>query len=113
MMSDMKLMRLILFLLVISLVLQNTCPYGYAAKTAFAASHTHDCPMKKSHHSPAKDRDSVDDNPGKALYPSFVFSVPDKQAVIFRFQTNTEYTALSSVNYKDHFREPSTKPPAA
>jgi len=96
-----------------SLVMQNTCPYGFAAKTAFVAPLAHDCPLNKSHHSPAKERGSVDDNRGKALYPSFVFSVPDSQTVISRFQTHTEYTALPSDNYKDYFREPSTQPPVA
>ncbi|MBI5741337.1 MAG: hypothetical protein HZA16_11550 [Nitrospirae bacterium] len=109
----MKLMRLLLFLLAVSLVLQNTCPYGYAAKTAFVAPLTHDCPMNKSHHSPSKERGSVDDNQGKALYPLFVFSVPDSRTVISSFQTHAEYTALSSGNYKDHFREPSIQPPVA
>ena len=112
-MDNMKLIRLLLFLLVISLVLQNTCPYGFASKSAFAAPHMHDCPLKKSHHNPAKDLDSVDDNPGKLLYPSFVFSIPDTHAVISRFQANTEYMALSFDNYKDHFTEPSIKPPVA
>ena len=109
----MKLMRLILFLLVISLVLQNTCPYGFAAKTAFVAHHTHDCPLKKSHHSPAKEQNSVGDNPGKLPYPSFIFSIPDTQTVVSRFQMNAEYTVLYSDKYKDHFREPSIRPPVA
>jgi hypothetical protein len=109
----MKLILLLLFILVISLVLQNTCPYGFAAKTAFVAHHTHDCPLKKSHHSPAKEQNSVDDNPGKLLYPSFIFSIPDTQTVVSRFQMNTEYTVLYFDNYKDHFREPSTRPPVA
>jgi hypothetical protein len=110
---SMKLMRLLFFLLVISLVLQNTCPFGFASKTAFTAPHMHDCPLRKSHHSPAKGQNSVDDNTGRLLYPSFMFSVPDTQSVVFRFQMNTEYTVLYSDNYKDHFKEPSTRPPVA
>jgi hypothetical protein len=113
MMNNMKLMRLLLFILVISLVLQNTCPYGFASKTAFTAPHAHDCPLKKSHHSPAKEQNTVDDNPGNLLYPSFIFSIPDTQPVLSRFQMNTEYTVLYSDDYKDYFREPSTRPPVA
>ena len=106
-------MRLLLFLLAFSLVLQNTCPYGFAAKTAFAAPHTHDCPLKKDHHSPSKEGDSVDGNSGKVLFPAFVFSVPDVQTVILCSQVDVDYTPLSSDNYKDPFKEPSAKPPAA
>lgn len=109
----MKSIWLLLFLLVIALVLQNTCPYSFASRTAFIAPHTHDCPLQKSPHNPAKDRDSVDDNPGKLLYPSFVFSVPDAQAIIYRSQINSEYTALSSDSYKDPLKEPSIKPPVS
>ena len=109
----MKLMRLFLFLLAFSLVLQNTCPYGFAAKTAFAAPQAHDCPFKKSHHAPQKDRDSVDDNPVKPLYPAFVFSIPDTQVAALCYQMKPEYAALSSDNYKDPFKEPLIKPPVA
>lgn len=112
-MDNMKLVQILLFLLVISLVLQNTCPYGFASKTAFAAPQTHDCPFKKNHQNPVNEPNSDDDNPGKLLYPSFVFSVPDNQPVISRFQTNTEYIALSSENYKDPFKEPTIRPPVA
>ena len=109
----MNFLRLLLLLLITSIVLQNTCPYGYAAKTAFTSPHTHDCPLKKSHHGPANDRNSVDDKPGKALYPSFVFSVPESDAVISRFQTKTEYATPSVDNYKGPFREPPVRPPAS
>lgn len=52
----------LLLLLSLALVLQNTCPYGFAAKTAFVAPHTHDCPLKKDHQAPSKEGDSVDGN---------------------------------------------------
>ena len=109
----MNVFRVLLFLIVISLILQNTCPYGYAAKTAFHAPQKHDCPLKKSHHGSAKDGDSVDDNQEKAMYPSFVFSVPESHAVISCLQRETEYVALSFDNYRDPFREPLLRPPVA
>jgi hypothetical protein len=109
----MNFLRLLLLLLITSIILQNTCPYGYAAKTAFTAPHTHDCPLKKSRPGHAKDRNSVDDKPGKSMYSSFVFSVPESHAVISRFQTKSEYAALSPGNYNGPFREPPERPPAA
>jgi len=35
------LMRLLLFLLALSLILQNACPYGFSVKTAFASPPLH------------------------------------------------------------------------
>jgi len=107
----MKLMRLFLFILAFSLVLQNTCPHGFAGKTAFVASHTHDCPSRKSHHAPAKDRGSVDDNAGKLLYPAFVFSIPAVRRIMLCHEQKAVYTLLSSDTYKDPFKDPSIKPP--
>lgn len=104
-------MRALFFLLAFSLVLQNTCPHGFAAKTVFAAPQTHDCPFKKSHNTPGKDHDSVDDNSGRPLYPAFVLSVPDVRPIIFRIKKDSDYMPLSSAGYKDPFKEPSLKPP--
>ena len=107
----MKLMRLLLFLLTFSLVLQNTCPYGFAAKTGFAAPQAHDCPCKKSNPASTKDTGSADKSTGSLLYPAFVFSVPDTQTIALRSQMKTEYISQSSEKYKNPFKEPSIKPP--
>lgn len=109
----MNILRLLLLLLITSIILQNTCPYGYASKTGFTTHHAHNCPLKKSHRSPAKDRSDVDDKPGKAIYPLFVFSVPESHAVTPRVQTKTGYMVLSADNYKGPFREPPVRPPDA
>jgi hypothetical protein len=45
----------IIFLMVFSLSLQNTCPYGMAGKTGFASHHINHCPLKENQ-SPAKKR---------------------------------------------------------
>lgn len=105
--------KFLLLLLSLALVLQNTCPYGFAAKTAFVAPQTHDCPLKKDHHALSKEGDSVDGNSGKILFSAFVFSIPDVQTVILCSQVNVDYTPLSPDNYKNPFKEPSVKPPAA
>ena len=105
--------KLLLLLLSLAILSQNTCPYGFAAKTEFAASHTHDCPLKKSHHSSSKGQDSLDGSAGKVLYPGFVFSISDTRIVILDSHMNTDYIPLSPVHYTDPLREPSTRPPAA
>jgi hypothetical protein len=109
----MRITRLLLFVLFLSLVLQNTCPYGFAAKTAFVATQTHDSPQSKNHHSPDKDRDSADNTLGRMLHPAFVLSLPDNQTIVLCSQMKAEYTTLSPENYKDFIKEPFTKPPVA
>jgi hypothetical protein len=109
----MKLKLVLLSLLFLSLVLQNTCPYGFEAKTAFAAVQAPDCPHSKSRHSPEKDRDSADDNLRRPLHPAFVLSVPVNQTIVICSQMEAEYTILSSGNYKDFLKAPATKPPLA
>ena len=109
----MRLMRALLFLLAFSLVVQNTCPYGFAGKTAFAAPYTHGCPFKKAHHGPPKDKASVDENMGKVFCASFVLSIPDVQALSLRLQANASFFPMPFDNYKNPFKEPLIRPPAA
>ena len=109
----MKLKLVLLSVLFLSLVLQNTCPYGFEAKTAFAAVQAPDCPHSGSHHSPEKDRDSADNNPDRPFHPAFVLSMPDNQTIVPSSQMETKYTILPFNNYKDFHKEPSTKPPLA
>ncbi|HEX8949985.1 MAG TPA: hypothetical protein VF790_13535 [Dissulfurispiraceae bacterium] len=106
----MKTARLLLFFLALALVVQNTCPYGFAAKTGFAAPHTHACPLKASrHHGPAKERDTS----GKATYPAFVVTVAEARPCIRRFHIDTNYTLFVPDIYKAPCKEPLHKPPAA
>lgn len=107
----MKLMRLFFFLLAFSLMVQNTCTYGFAGKTAFAAFYTHDCPYQKNQQSPDRDQDSVGDKTVKMLYPAFLFSVPDVQRITLCFREYAAYTPLFSDSYKDPFKKPTIKPP--
>lgn len=104
-------MRILLLLLVFSIALQNTCPYGFAAKTSFAALQTHECPMKKGGHSPVKNRDSVDGNTDRALYSAFVLSLSDVQDILPCSHINAVYTPLSFGNYRNPFKDPLARPP--
>lgn len=106
-------MRLFFFLLAFSLMVQNTCPLGFAGKTAFAAFYAHDCPYQKDQQAPDRDQDSVGDKTVKLLYPSFLFSVPDVQRIMLCFQENTAYPLLFEEYYNDPSREPAIKPPLA
>jgi hypothetical protein len=104
-----KPIMMLLFLLSVSLVLQNTCPYGFAAKTAFAASHTHACPL---HHSPPGGTSAVDDNSNK-VHPAFVIAFPFVKPAIQRFALSSAYVIFSFDKYINPFKDPLTKPPVA
>jgi len=103
-----KLIRLLLFLISFSLILQNTCPCGFAAKTAFASPQMHACP---SHHSPCKGQRAVDSDANKIIYPAFVMSVPFAQPAIERFTMSTVYVLFSSDVYTNPFKKSLIKPP--
>jgi hypothetical protein len=45
-------MRTVIALFVLALLVQNTCPAGWAAKSGLVSSHVHDCPFKQ--HRPVK-----------------------------------------------------------
>jgi hypothetical protein len=103
----MKLMRLLFFLLALSLILQNTCPYGFAAKTAFAFSHLHQCPL----HHQTGEQETVDGNPNKAIHPAFVMAASHMQPSIRHFSIGTDYWPIVSDRYTNPFKDPLIRPP--
>ena len=104
-----KTIIMLLFLLSFSLILQNTCPYGFAGKTAFAALHTHACPF---HHQPLKGKRTVDDNSGK-IHAAFVMAFSFEKPAIQRFALTFAYVSSSSNKYINPYKDPLTKPPVA
>jgi len=103
-------MRILLFLLAFSLILQNTCPYGFAAKTAFAAPHSHQCSF---HRHQTKEQRTVDDNSNKVMYPAFVMITPFIQPSIEGVPVSTYYLRFSFCGYTNPFKDPRIKPPIA
>jgi len=108
----MKFMRALILFLMVSFIVQNTCPYGLAAKTAFATPHTHDCPLKKSHDKSSGGQDSFDTTHGKILNAAFVLLSPATHSVMQPDMTNAYYVKFTSNSYANHFKEPLFKPPA-
>ena len=100
---------MLLFLLSLSLILQNTCPYGFAGKTAFAARQTHACPF---HHQPIQGKSAVDDNSNK-IHPAFVIAFFFDKPMIQHFALNSAYVIFFSDKYINPFKDPLTKPPVA
>lgn len=108
----MKPMRItVLALLAFSLLLQNTCPFGSAGKTAFAASVSHRCPFQRHH---ADRQGAVDDNgPNKVVYPAFMMIGSFMKPSSEHFPIITDYVCFSSCKYANPFKDPLIKPPVA
>lgn len=67
--------RFVIFLLAFALLIQNTCPHGFAGKTSVAATCSH-CPMKQ-HQSVSPDgQKRIISASSTVHFPMFVFSVP-------------------------------------
>jgi hypothetical protein len=108
----MKLIKLLIIFLMVSFIVQNTCPYGLAAKTAFASAHTHDCPLKKSHDGTSEGKDFFDHAQGKVLNAAFVLLAPESYSAMQSDIPNADYIKVISINYTNPFKEPPIKPPA-
>jgi hypothetical protein len=106
-------MRFLIFLVAFAIILQNTCPHGWAGKTAFAASHVSHCSMKDPHR-PAKtnDWDDVKKELSSNAKQTFVFSVGTSDNT-FRLLAPIGCTvSVKTDNVKDVFSEPLLRPPA-
>ncbi len=107
----MKLWRMLFLLLSFSLILQNTCPHGFAGKTAFAASiEPHACPCQKC---PLTKQGPSDNKQQKPLYPAFLMIVPAANPSLHFLAAGTECVFLPQDRYIDPFKARLIKPPIA
>ncbi len=77
----MKVRGLLIFLIGFSLAIQNTCPFGLAAKTGFASPLTHCCCARKA----AEETGQADKNSKQAVAekgPVFVFIAQGKALAV-------------------------------
>jgi hypothetical protein len=103
-------LRIIIALLAFAVAVQNTCPYGYAGKTAVAAPHVHTCPLKD--HQPVRSDAHNDVNPhsSHANGPFVFISVLDGGA--FMACGPAEKAGSCKVlGYEDIFLKPPLRPP--
>ncbi|QWR78441.1 hypothetical protein [Candidatus Magnetomonas plexicatena] len=105
-------MKTIVFLIVCALMLQNTCVYGFAAKTGFLSAKTHDCQLKKCCHNCSEKRDTVNEKIGKIFHQTFVLTISDIKTVSRCFPVCSDYVLSSSDIYNDPFPNLFQKPPA-
>ncbi|MBF0464726.1 MAG: hypothetical protein HQK88_09190 [Nitrospirae bacterium] len=105
-------MKTIVFLIACALMLQNTCVYGFAAKSGFIAAKVHNCEFKKCCHNCSKKKDTVNEKAGKIFHQTFVLTIPEVKTVSRCFPVRNNYFFNSSDIYKDPFLNPFQKPPA-
>jgi len=106
----MKFMRLLFLFLAVSLIIQNTCPYGMAGKTGFVSKEMHQCPLKKLSHSEA----DTDDAAKKTVFQAgqaFVFIGNALNAIpVSVSEVSISFSAPDL--YKNFIAEPPIKPPS-
>jgi hypothetical protein len=103
--------RILIAALIIAIGIQNTCPYGWAEKSAFVLSPISHCPMKEHKHS---DPDKQDDS-GKSsshVNPAFVFHVSKPETAAQNTASVPSDIPFVSDPYLDVFSDPLLKPPS-
>jgi len=103
---------MLLLLLVFSLIIQNTCPYGMAAKTGFVSKEIHHCPMKK-HSQTKNDADNALQKTILQAGQIFVFTVGSAINMRQISYSETSGLFLDTSAYKNIFSEPPIKPPCS
>jgi hypothetical protein len=106
--------RVVIFLIAFAIVIQNTCPYGWAAKTAFVSPYTSHCPHcpKKEDHQPAKS-DSRNDVKKDVSSINHLFMIHiGKLDTAFQLLSPTEHApSIKSDDFMDVYLEPLLRPP--
>lgn len=102
----------IIFLLVFALLIQNTCPFGAAGKSAVAAS-CGNCPLKHGFHpATAGGQKNLAPDASPAHFPLYVFAVP-KTVHVFQPQPAVSKPTILADRYKDALPEELLRPPRA
>jgi hypothetical protein len=97
-------------LIVLAIVVQNTCPYGYAGKTAVAATLVHDCPLKN--HQPSKSDSPDNFTEGfKNLNHAYVFTSGGVECGPELFGPAESLSVSVTYSHEDAFLSPPLRPP--
>ena len=102
--------RAIILALALAIGIQNTCPHGWAAKTAFVPCQKAHCPMKENQ--PPKTEDQTDTKHAVSnVKQTFVFNIvtPDNT---FQIPAQTDGSiAIDPPEFKEIFSDPLFRPP--
>ncbi len=102
--------RYLIALIVVTIVVQNTCPYGYAAKTAIAAPMVHHCPLKDSAPSEDGGKNRMTKDP-RDLNQPFVIAAAPAADTGRAFDAVTETGVMRHAGFEDIVADPPFRPP--
>ena len=102
---------MILFLLIVALLVQNTCPQGFAGKSTVAASCSH-CPQKHTHRLATEGNTLSSISPAPAHLPMYVLDVPSTRP-IFRLVAAASPQPVIPNTYKNTAPDELLHPPRA
>jgi hypothetical protein len=103
--------HLLILSIVLAIAVQNTCPYGWAAKTAFTAGHGCPCHLHDQSQSDHKSdhEDAKKDLPtAKQL---FLFGIADTYGAVQRPASATRAESPQQDTAREIFPEPPVRPP--
>lgn len=99
-----------MFLLVFALLIQNTCPHGFAGKTAVAP--CANCPMKHHLIAPPDGQDQIVSSTFSVHFPLYVFEAP-KTVHTFRLEPIKSARPVLANGYSDALPDELLRPPRA
>lgn len=103
-------LRFLIALLALAITVQNTCPYGYAGKSAVAAPYVHTCPLKDRLPAMPGGRNTVESNFQDLDHPFILVSAP--VGVAFQLSAPArEPVIIMSPRREDIFPDPPHRPP--
>jgi len=97
-------------LIAFAIVVQNTCPYGYAGKTGVAAPRMNNCPLKDHRPATPEGRSKVDKDFGDINHP-FVLALAPVDGIFRTFVPLGETGTINPPEHKDIFPNPPYRPP--
>ncbi len=98
-------------LLAFALLVQNTCPHGFAGKTTVVKG-CGSCKVAQLHHPAPQSSNSISVSPSPVHHPLFVFSVP-KTIHTFRLDRIAAARPLLADRYTDALPGELLRPPQA
>lgn len=103
--------QIILLLLVFALLVQNTCPHGFAGKSTVAATCSH-CPWKQMHNPPTETEQLSFASHPTAHLPIYVLDMPNTQPA-FRLSAIASPQPVIPNTYKNATPDELLHPPRA
>jgi len=100
----------IVTLIVLALLIQNTCIYGYAGKTAVSSPHMHKCPFNKHQQSKSEGKNRFDQG-SRNLNHAYVFTSSGTGPELEFFGPSLSVASAETYMHDENFRMPPLRPP--